>query len=93
MYLQLITAYELYDSGNYKESFQEIESLVRHMDLCTFNESDKQYIDAFNHIVRSTYAYIALSINMDYSEVTFSKRLILLNNNITCRLYSFGLRC
>lgn len=39
------------------------------MTLCTEDRTYKQYSNAFNHIALSTYAYIALSINLDSEKV------------------------
>lgn len=70
-YLQLIICYELYFSGNYKESLLEIENVIKSMDSCVFDESTEQYSDACNHIARSTNAYISSSLNLDFKKVNF----------------------
>lgn len=66
---KLIISFEYYNSANYKKSLSEIEGVVKHLDSCTFDDSLKQYTNSFNHIARSTYAYIALSMNGDPKEV------------------------
>lgn len=64
-YLQLIVSYELYISKNYKESYLEIESVLKFIETCKFDESNEQYSDAYYHIARATNAYIALTLKID----------------------------
>lgn len=53
-----------------KESLMAIEDLVKSMNSVSFDESNEQYIAAYDHILRSSYAYIALSMNINnYEEV------------------------
>lgn len=63
--LQLVASYELYNSKSYEESYLEIESVVQFMETCKFDESNKQYADAYHHIARSTKEYIALTLKID----------------------------
>lgn len=65
----MITTYELYVRGSYEESLLEVENIVKSIETCTFDDSDEQYSDACNHIVRATNAYIALSLNLDSENV------------------------
>ncbi|CAI6350792.1 unnamed protein product [Macrosiphum euphorbiae] len=64
-YLQLVASYELYNSKNYHESYLEIESVLKFMETCKFDESNEQYSDAYYHIARATNAYIALTLKID----------------------------
>ncbi|XP_016657442.1 uncharacterized protein LOC107882879 [Acyrthosiphon pisum] len=64
-FLQLITIHEDYMSERYKESYLNIESIVKFMETCKFNESDKQYSDAYHHIARATNVFIALTLKID----------------------------
>ncbi|XP_016657447.1 uncharacterized protein LOC100571226 [Acyrthosiphon pisum] len=64
-YSQLVICYELYNSKSYKESYLEIESVVKFLETCKFDESNEQYSDAYHHIARATYAYIALTLKID----------------------------
>ncbi|XP_026822086.1 uncharacterized protein LOC113560423 [Rhopalosiphum maidis] len=68
-YLQLIVSYELYISKSYKESYLEIENIVKFMKSCKFDESNGQYSDAYYHIAHATHAYIALSLKNDSEEL------------------------
>ncbi|KAL5240437.1 hypothetical protein ACI65C_007847 [Semiaphis heraclei] len=61
-YLQLVATYELYNNKRYKESLLEIESVVKYLDACVFDESNQQYSDAYHHIAQATNAYIALTL-------------------------------
>ncbi|XP_022178163.1 uncharacterized protein LOC111039142 [Myzus persicae] len=63
-YLQLIVSYELYIRKSYKESYLEIERVIKFLETCAFNEH-KQYADAYHHIARATYACIALMLPID----------------------------
>ncbi|KAL4141617.1 hypothetical protein QTP88_004228 [Uroleucon formosanum] len=64
-YLQLVATYELYNSKRYKESYSEIENIVKFMETCKFDESNELYSSAYHHIARATYAYIAFTLKMD----------------------------
>ncbi|XP_060878757.1 uncharacterized protein LOC132951078 isoform X2 [Metopolophium dirhodum] len=64
-YSQLVVCYELYNIKSYKESYLEIESVVKFLETCKFNESNQQYSDAYRHIGQATYAYIALTLKID----------------------------
>ncbi|XP_060836483.1 uncharacterized protein LOC132919152 [Rhopalosiphum padi] len=63
--LQLVVCHELYISKSYKESYLEIENIVKFMKTCKFDESNVQYSNAYCHIADATYAYIALSLKID----------------------------
>lgn len=65
----MIIAYELYMCGSYDESLKEIESVVKFIESCKYDDSNEQYSDAFNHIVRTTNSYIALTLNHNYENV------------------------
>lgn len=74
-------------NGNWKESLIEIEDLVKSMSCVSFDKSNGQYIAAYNHIIHSSYAYIALSMNMNnYEEVrnTFFSRSIKIGAFYVC---------
>lgn len=64
-------SFELYNNRSYEKSLKEIEGVVKSLDSCTFDDSYKQYSNSFNHIARSTYAYIGLSMNVDSKKVNF----------------------
>ncbi|KAL5240438.1 hypothetical protein ACI65C_007848 [Semiaphis heraclei] len=64
-YLQLVASYELYNNNRYKESLLEIESVVKYLDICKFDKSNRQYSGAYHHIARATNAYIALTLKID----------------------------
>ncbi|CAI6349312.1 unnamed protein product [Macrosiphum euphorbiae] len=66
-YLQLIACYELYISKSFKESYFEIEMVVKFMETCKLDESKKeeQYFDAYYHIALATIAYIGLTLKID----------------------------
>lgn len=66
---QLIICYELYFNKSYKESLLEIENVVKSLETCTFDESNEQYSDAYNHIARATKAYIAITLNLESEKV------------------------
>jgi len=70
-YLQLVATYELYINKSYQESYLEIESVLKFMETCTFDESSKQYSDAYYHIARATNAYIALTLKIDSDKVSY----------------------
>jgi len=71
-YLQLIVSYELYINKSYKESYLEIENVVKFMETCKYDESNEQYSDAYNHIARATLAYIALTLQIDSEKVNYN---------------------
>lgn len=71
-YLQLIVSYELYINKSYKESYWEIENVVKFMETCKYDESNEQYSDAYNHIARATLAYIALTLQIDSEKVNYN---------------------
>jgi len=58
-------------SERYKESYLNIESIVKFMETCKFDESDKQYSDAYHHIARATSVFIALTLKIDSEKVNF----------------------
>lgn len=62
-YLKLIVCYELFTNGKYDESLSEVEDLVMYMGVIKFDKSNKKYIDAYNHILQSTHAFITTSMN------------------------------
>lgn len=62
--------------GNYEESLKEIESVVKFIESCKYDESNEQYSDAFNHIVRTTHDYIALTLNRKSESVNLNYSLI-----------------
>ncbi|XP_025197118.1 uncharacterized protein LOC112595929 [Melanaphis sacchari] len=64
-YLQLIVIYELYIKKSYKESYLEIENVVKFLEMCKFDESNEHYSNAYYHIAHATIAYIALSLKID----------------------------
>ena len=47
----------------------EIESVVKFLETCKFDESDQQYSDAYHHIGQATYAYIALTLKIGSEKV------------------------
>lgn len=71
-YLQLIIVYELYMCGSYDESLKEIENVVKFIESCKYDESNEQYSDAFNHIVRTTNAYVAITLNRNSENVNLN---------------------
>lgn len=70
-YLNLIKSYELHTKKSYNESLSTIKSVIECMKSCKFDETNKQYLNAFNHIAQSNYAYIALTLNLDFKMVIF----------------------
>lgn len=70
-YLQLVASYELYNSKRYKESYLEVESIVKFLETCKFKEYNEHYADAYHHIARATNAYIALTLQIDSKKVKF----------------------
>lgn len=68
----MIIVYELYMYGSYDESLKEIESVVEFIDSCKYNESNEQYSDAFNHIARTTNAYVAITLNRNSENVNIN---------------------
>lgn len=70
-YLQLIVSYELYMNKSYKESYWEMENVVKFMETCKYDESNEQYSDAYNHIAHTTLAYIALTLKIDSEKVNY----------------------
>lgn len=70
--LQLIVIFEDYTNKRYKESYLGIESVVKFMETCTFDESNKQSSDVYHHIARSTNAYIALTLKIDTENVNIN---------------------
>lgn len=58
--------------GAYEESLLEIQSVLKTMESCKFDETNAEYIDAWKHIIRSTYAYIAITLNLDSEKVNFT---------------------
>lgn len=75
-YLQLIVCYELYINKSYKESYLEIENVVKFMETCKYDESNKQYSEAYNHIARATLAYIALTLEIDSEKLLMNLKQI-----------------
>jgi len=71
-YLQLVASFELYNRKLYKESYLEIESVVKFLETCKFDESNEQYADAYHHIARASNAYIALALKIDSEKVNFN---------------------
>lgn len=65
----MITCYELYLSGSFEKSLLEIETVVKYMESCKLDESNEQYSDACNHIARTTYAYVATTLNRESEKV------------------------
>lgn len=61
----------MFENKNYIKSLEEIKEVVQFMDSCHFDETNDKYSNAFNHVARSTYAYIALSMNLDYEKVNY----------------------
>lgn len=61
--------YELFTEEKFNESLQEVKDLVKYMETVTFDETNEQYIAAYNHMVLSTYAFISTSINLKNYEV------------------------
>ncbi|XP_029344701.1 uncharacterized protein LOC107883282 [Acyrthosiphon pisum] len=64
-YLQLIVIHEDYTSKRYKESYVGIETIVKFMETCTFDESNKQNFNVYHHIAQATNAYISLTLKID----------------------------
>lgn len=62
---QLTITHELYASGKYNNSLKEVESVVQHLKICTFNKPDNLYTDVYNHIANPTYVYINLTLNRE----------------------------
>lgn len=56
-------------SKRYEDSYLEIESIVKFMETCKFDESDQPYLNAYHHIAQSTYVYIALTLEIDSEKV------------------------
>ncbi|XP_025425242.1 uncharacterized protein LOC112694091 [Sipha flava] len=67
--LQLIISYELYNRKNYEKSLLEIESMFLYLKSCKFDDSNKQYSEAYKHIAWSTYTYISLTLNRDSEKI------------------------
>ncbi|CAI6343167.1 unnamed protein product [Macrosiphum euphorbiae] len=80
-YLQLVASYELYNSKRYKESYLEIENVVKFLETCKFDESNEQYADAYHHIARASNAYIALTLKIDSEKLLNDIKQI---NNFNC---------
>lgn len=56
-----------------RESLLEIENIVKCLKSFECDEANlMQYSDVYNHIARSTNAYIALTLNLDIEKVSFS---------------------
>jgi len=54
----------------------EIENIVKFMKSCKFDESNRQYSDAYYHIAHTTHVYIALSLKIDSEKVNFNNYII-----------------
>jgi len=50
----------------------EIESVLKCMETCKFDESNEQYSDAYYHIAHATNAYIALTLKIDSEKVNLN---------------------
>lgn len=70
--------YELHAKKSYNESLSATKSVITYMKSCKFDETNKQYIKAYNHIAQSTYAYIELTLNLDSKMVILNYLLIIL---------------
>lgn len=65
--------YELYTNGKFDESLKEIKDFVKSMDKIAYDKMNEQYFDAYNHILLSTYAFIATSMKLNnYNEVKYA---------------------
>uniref|UniRef100_A0A2S2PAG1 Uncharacterized protein n=1 Tax=Schizaphis graminum TaxID=13262 RepID=A0A2S2PAG1_SCHGA len=69
------------NSKSYKESYLEIENIVKFMKSCKFDESNEQYSDAYYHIAYATHAYIALSLKIDSEKLLKNVKKI---NSFNC---------
>lgn len=71
--MQLTIIYEQYTCKNYEKSLLEIESILLYLKSCKFDDSNKQYSEAYNHIAWATYSYIALTLNRDFEKVNMNQ--------------------
>lgn len=60
----MIVCYELFINGKIIESLKEVEDFVESMGQIRY-KSMEQYSVAYDHILHSTYAFIATSIQPD----------------------------
>lgn len=71
-YLGLIISYELFNNGDYEKSLSEIQKIVKYVEMCKFDKSNNHYLETCNHIARTSNAYIALTLNVNFEKVNLN---------------------
>lgn len=61
-----MNCFELYNNEQLDESLSEVNDLVDYFNSALFDESERKYKTAYNHILCSTYAFIGISKSVDY---------------------------
>lgn len=91
-HLKLIVCYELYTTGKLDDSLKEMEDFVNSMEVTKFSDSDAQYTDAYNHILKSSFAFIAVSMNHNNFDKVCHIILKIIDTRHTLRMFFVGMR-